>query len=136
LLLGDNVVCLVWQGSRGGAGHKIRKTINTRVKDAVTAIALCHNVTPVTDSEQEKEQEHGNISLNNNNNNDDDHQHEDEETHARGKVTYQASSPDEIALVKFAESVHLTLHARDVNLITLQNPLNELEVRHTHAVAD
>ncbi|KAI0282657.1 hypothetical protein BC826DRAFT_1064313, partial [Russula brevipes] len=44
-----------------------------RVRDVVLSLALCHNVTPVT--------------------NDD------------GSVTYQASSPDEVAIVKWTESV-------------------------------
>lgn len=41
--------------------------------------------------------------------------------------TYQASSPDEIALVKFAESINLILEARDINSITLKTPTNHLE---------
>eukprot|EP01114_Cavostelium_apophysatum_P015341 TRINITY_DN4154_c0_g1_i1.p1 TRINITY_DN4154_c0_g1~~TRINITY_DN4154_c0_g1_i1.p1 ORF type:complete len:1093 (+),score=239.76 TRINITY_DN4154_c0_g1_i1:78-3356(+) len=75
---------------------KIRKTITTRARDALKAIALCHNVTPVNDTETKK-------------------------------VSYQASSPDEIALVKFAESVNLKLAQRDVATITLENPFQQLE---------
>lgn len=44
------------------------------VRDFITALAVCHNVTPSIDN---------------------------------GKKVYQASSPDEIALVKIAESVNL-----------------------------
>ncbi|KAK9470316.1 uncharacterized protein V1510DRAFT_286108 [Dipodascopsis tothii] len=51
-----------------------------RVRDLVTALAICHNVTPISD-------ETGN--------------------------SYQASSPDEIAIVKWTESVGLTLARRD-----------------------
>jgi phospholipid-translocating ATPase len=51
-------------------------------------------------------------------------------TDKSGKKSYQAASPDEIALVKFSESVKLTLSNRDINLITLQNPLEVLEVLH------
>ncbi|SCU78365.1 LADA_0A05292g1_1 [Lachancea dasiensis] len=36
-----------------------------------------------------------------------------------GELTYQASSPDEIAIVKFSESVGLTLFKRDRNSMTL-----------------
>jgi magnesium-transporting ATPase (P-type) len=36
---------------------------------------------------------------------------------------FQASSPDEVALVKFARSVGLSLVARDLRTITLRNPL-------------
>lgn len=43
------------------------------------------------------------------------------------KVTYQASSPDEVALVKFTESINLTLVYRDVSTIKLRNPQGEIE---------
>ncbi|WFD36197.1 P-type phospholipid transporter [Malassezia cuniculi] len=39
-----------------------------------------------------------------------------------GTVSYQASSPDEVALVRWTESVGLTLIARDQQTITLQTP--------------
>ncbi|KAI0255451.1 protein transporter [Lactifluus subvellereus] len=54
-----------------------RRDMSARVHDVVLSLALCHNVTPVT--------------------NDD------------GTVTYQASSPDEVAIVKWTSSVGLTL---------------------------
>lgn len=41
-------------------------------------------------------------------------------------INYQASSPDEIALVKWSESVGLTLIDRDTTSITLRNPLGVL----------
>jgi phospholipid-translocating ATPase len=44
-----------------------------------------------------------------------------------GTVSYQASSPDEVALVKFTESVGLTLYSRSLTTMTLKNPLNEYE---------
>ncbi|CAE6437407.1 unnamed protein product [Rhizoctonia solani] len=67
-----------------------RRDISSRVRDVVLALALCHNVTPVT--------------------NDD------------GTVTYQASSPDEVAIVKWTESVGLTLTSRTRTQIELQAP--------------
>ncbi|KAG8733388.1 putative aminophospholipid-translocase [Ceratobasidium sp. 423] len=67
-----------------------RRDISSRVRDVVLALALCHNVTPVT--------------------NDD------------GTVTYQASSPDEVAIVKWTESVGLTLTSRTRTQIELQTP--------------
>ncbi|TCD66254.1 putative aminophospholipid-translocase [Steccherinum ochraceum] len=67
-----------------------RRDMSSRVHDAVLSLALCHNVTPVT--------------------NDD------------GSVTYQASSPDEVAIVKWTESVGLTLTSRDRTRIELQIP--------------
>ena len=38
------------------------------------------------------------------------------------KINYQASSPDEIALVSWTESVGLTLMDRDTTSLTLRNP--------------
>ncbi|KAL5520334.1 hypothetical protein ACEPAG_9548 [Sanghuangporus baumii] len=67
-----------------------RRDMSSRVKDVVVSLALCHNVTPVT--------------------NDD------------GTVTYQASSPDEVAIVKWTETVGLTLIFRDRTRMTLQTP--------------
>ncbi|KAF8591735.1 phospholipid-translocating P-type ATPase [Ramaria rubella] len=65
-----------------------RRDMSSRVRDVVLSLALCHNVTPVT--------------------NDD------------GTVTYQASSPDEVAIVKWTESVGLTLVFRDRQRMELQ----------------
>eukprot|EP01130_Rhizamoeba_saxonica_P001854 TRINITY_DN11681_c0_g1_i1.p1 TRINITY_DN11681_c0_g1~~TRINITY_DN11681_c0_g1_i1.p1 ORF type:complete len:1068 (-),score=186.53 TRINITY_DN11681_c0_g1_i1:43-3246(-) len=43
-------------------------------------------------------------------------------------ITYQASSPDEVALVKFTESIGLTLWHRDLHSMTLKTPLgNEVQ---------
>ncbi len=50
------------------------------VKDLMTSLILCHNVTPVFDDD--------------------------------GKRSFQASSPDEIALVEFSESVGMILKQR------------------------
>ena len=69
---------------------KGKKTAAGKISLCVHALALCHNVTPVTDSET-------------------------------GENTYQASSPDEIALVKFTEKVGLRLFQRDLHSITLKN---------------
>ncbi|KIM81989.1 hypothetical protein PILCRDRAFT_97552 [Piloderma croceum F 1598] len=67
-----------------------RRDMSARVRDVVLSLALCHNVTPVT--------------------NDD------------GTITYQASSPDEVAIVKWTESIGLTLVFRDRTRIELQTP--------------
>ncbi|KAJ3496713.1 hypothetical protein NLG97_g2454 [Lecanicillium saksenae] len=69
---------------------RTRREIGTRVRDVVLALALCHNVTPTTDEEDGKE-----------------------------VTSYQASSPDEIAIVKWAESVGLKLASRDRKSMTL-----------------
>ncbi|TIB78805.1 hypothetical protein E3Q23_00632 [Wallemia mellicola] len=43
-----------------------------------------------------------------------------------GSVSYQASSPDEVAIVNWTESVGMTLVQRDRNQITLRTPSNAL----------
>lgn len=75
-----------------GRSHDMQSML---VKQMIQALALCHNVTPVTDDE--------------------------------GKREYQASSPDEIALVKFSEKVGLTLVDREHTSITVRGPTGELE---------
>lgn len=37
------------------AGSKFRRSENTRIKDAVQALALCHNVTPVYETNETSE---------------------------------------------------------------------------------
>ncbi|PFH63077.1 hypothetical protein XA68_18214 [Ophiocordyceps unilateralis] len=71
---------------------RTRRDIASRVRDVVLALALCHNVTPTVDSED-----------------------------GRQVTSYQASSPDEIAIVKWAESVGLRLASRDRKSMTLQS---------------
>jgi len=62
---------------------KVKRTVVTRVCDAVKAIAVCHNVTPVyeggSDVSESSEQSDTEV---------------DQQT--QQKVSYQASSPDEV----------------------------------------
>lgn len=69
-----------------------RREIGSRVRDVVLALALCHNVTPTTSTEPGDD-----------------------------SVSYQASSPDEIAIVRWTESVGLRLAARDRHSMTLES---------------
>ena len=62
------------------------------VRDTITALAVCHNVTPVYPDE-----------------------------HDKTIREFQASSPDEIALVRFADSLGMKLIERDQNLIKIAN---------------
>lgn len=78
--------------SAGTSTTRTRREIGSRVRDLVLALALCHNVTPSTE----------------------DHE-------GQSVTTYQASSPDEIAIVRWAESVGLRLLHRDRHTITLQS---------------
>ncbi|XP_012936830.1 probable phospholipid-transporting ATPase IIB isoform X3 [Aplysia californica] len=89
----------------------VRRSVLTRVVEAVRAIALCHNVTPVYE-----ESSNGDVKS--------DDTEADQQLKQR--VSYQASSPDEIALVTWSESVNLTLVKRDLNSITLRTPTGAL----------
>ncbi|XP_036177191.1 probable phospholipid-transporting ATPase IIB isoform X2 [Myotis myotis] len=90
------------------SGPKVRKSVSSRVHEAVTAIALCHNVTPVYESRAgvTGETEYAEV----------DQDFSDENR------TYQASSPDEVALVQWTESVGLTLVNRDLTSMQLRTP--------------
>ncbi|KAL2871357.1 aminophospholipid-translocating P4-type ATPase NEO1 [Aspergillus lucknowensis] len=71
---------------------RTRREIGSRVRDIVLALALCHNVTPTVDEEDGV------------------------------KVTsYQASSPDEIAIVRYTEEVGLKVSYRDRQTIVLES---------------
>ncbi|KAF2156085.1 phospholipid-translocating P-type ATPase [Myriangium duriaei CBS 260.36] len=72
-------------------GTRTRREIGSRVRDLVLALALCHNVTPTQ-----------------------------EEVDGKTVTSYQASSPDEIAIVRWTEQVGLCLLHRDRKTITLQ----------------
>ncbi|XP_014260089.1 probable phospholipid-transporting ATPase IIB isoform X2 [Cimex lectularius] len=113
--------------------YKSNKGVNSRRKepaiknlgqinvyDCVHAIALCHNVTPVFDNgdsdvpksplESQSEADKAYWEMRN------------------PCVSYQASSPDEIALVKWTEEVGLAVTKRDISSITLRTPLNTFKV--------
>jgi phospholipid-translocating ATPase len=77
--------------STGASTTRTRREIGSRVRDLVLALALCHNVTPTTEGDN-----------------------------GHNFTTYQASSPDEIAIVRWTESVGLRLMHRDRHSITLQ----------------
>lgn len=64
----------------------LRRDQSCVIRDLVTALALCHNVTPTFPNPENK-----------------------------NVVEYQASSPDEVALVKFAETLEMRLLDRDQN---------------------
>ncbi|KAK2048856.1 phospholipid-translocating P-type ATPase [Colletotrichum somersetense] len=78
---------------------RTRREIGSRVRDVVLALALCHNVTPTTEDEDGKT-----------------------------VVSYQASSPDEIAIVRWTESVGLRLAYRDRTSMVLELTENGREI--------
>ncbi|CAG14627.1 unnamed protein product, partial [Tetraodon nigroviridis] len=63
-------------------GPKVRKTVSSRIQEAVKAIALCHNVTPV-------------YELHTSGNGETESTEADQEFRDENR-TYQASSPDEV----------------------------------------
>ena len=75
---------------------RTRREIGSRVRELVLALATCHNVTPSV-----------------------------ERSDNHSVTSYQASSPDEIAIVRWTESVGLKLLHRDRKLITLQSTTSD-----------
>uniref|UniRef100_A0A8C3YEE7 Phospholipid-transporting ATPase n=1 Tax=Catagonus wagneri TaxID=51154 RepID=A0A8C3YEE7_9CETA len=87
---------------------RVRRTMSSRVHEAVKAIALCHNVTPVYESNGVTDQA------------------EAEKQYEDSCRVYQASSPDEVALVQWTESVGLTLVGRDQSSMQLRTPGDQI----------
>ena len=76
---------------------KFRRQRNKIIRDSITSMVLCNNVTPVFEEDDDK------------------------------KVSYQASSPDEVALVKFAETVNMRLIYRSDKEIKIKNANDFIE---------
>ena len=76
---------------------KLRRSRNKMIKDTITSMLLCNNVTPIISNE--------NPDI----------------------ITYQASSPDEIALVKFAEKLNMKLIYRTDKEIKIKNISGTIE---------
>lgn len=91
----DNVV-------RSSSGYSLGRDVakgrraQKQVQEALLAVALAHNVTPVEEA---------------------------------GQRTLQAASPDEVALVTFAESVGIILKERSMNRVFLKVP-GDMELRY------
>ncbi|XP_021914098.1 probable phospholipid-transporting ATPase IIB isoform X4 [Zootermopsis nevadensis] len=109
------------------SGSKVRRSEVTRVQEAVKAIALCHNVTPVyEESSHQESREEGQVrgdcdespvSIESRTEADQHYWKPRKET-----CVYQASSPDEVALVKWTEEVGLALVRRDLSSMQLRTP--------------
>ena len=85
------------QHSNRKRNKRIRRTRNKIIRDTIASMVLCNNVTPI-------------LSENDPNN-----------------VSYQASSPDEVALVKFAEKLNMRLIQRTDKEIKIKNASNTIE---------
>ena len=85
-----------------------RQTLQVKLASAVEAIALCHNVTPLyEDAAAERSTESDDT---------------ESTSQQRQTISYQAASPDEVALVAWSETVGVTLLARDLTTMTLRLP--------------
>ena len=76
---------------------RIRRQRNKIIRDTITSMVLCNNVTPVMDDQDET------------------------------KITYQASSPDEVALVKFAETLKMRLIHRTDKELKIKDSADKIE---------
>ncbi|XP_042095390.1 probable phospholipid-transporting ATPase IIB isoform X3 [Ovis aries] len=90
---------------------KVRRSVSSRVHEAVKAVALCHNVTPVYEARGAA----GETEV-----------AEADQDFSDDNRTYQASSPDEVALVQWTESVGLTLVSRDLTSMQLRTPSGQI----------
>lgn len=100
--------------SAGGAvgppqGARVRRSMSSRVQEAVRAIALCHNVTPVYEESEAAGEEDALAA-----------------GQPHGRPVYQASSPDEVALVTWTESVGLELVFRDLSTMKVRTPHGQI----------
>lgn len=98
---------------------KIRRSEHTRLLEAVKAIALCHNVTPVYENST-REPVMKRSSLFNLDG------LTDQAFTGHRNITYQASSPDEVALVKWTETIGLTVINRTLSSIELLTPTKDV----------
>lgn len=127
---GDQINSGVSGAVEGSRRKKKKRDIGNNVRDLITAFAICNNVTPVMDDpdivkaldiqrEQRKSMDnqfskldlgssipkrHGTMAVS-----------------AETKMILQASSPDEIALVKYANSIGMELVERDRTSVQLKN---------------
>ncbi|KAH8412310.1 hypothetical protein KR009_001150 [Drosophila setifemur] len=102
------------------AGNRMRRPEGWREWEAVRALALCHNVTPVSDDEDNRSVSTASTVTGGNNSPTKSVINIEAPGSTDTEHQYQAASPDEIALVKWTEQVGLTLIARDLNSMTLQ----------------
>ncbi|XP_064017317.1 probable phospholipid-transporting ATPase IIB isoform X3 [Pogoniulus pusillus] len=96
---------------RAQAAPKVRRSVSSRVQEAVKALALCHNVTPVYEGRAGAA---------------DTEDAEVDQDFSDDSRAYQASSPDEVALVQWTESVGLTLVSRDLTSMQLKTPAGHI----------
>jgi phospholipid-translocating ATPase len=85
---------------------KTKKSLEKTLLESITALTLCNNVTPI---EEESSESFQRDNLN------------------PTEITYQASSPDELALVDFAKQIKMILFFRDDSVIKFKTPTGRVE---------
>ncbi|XP_058981226.1 probable phospholipid-transporting ATPase IIB isoform X2 [Musca domestica] len=102
--------------------NRMRRPEGWREWEAVKALALCHNVTPVTDEDDNRSVSTSSTFTSGGGGSSSPTKYviNMDVASSTNEHQYQASSPDEIALVKWTEQVGLTLIARDITSMTLQ----------------
>ncbi|XP_013099837.2 probable phospholipid-transporting ATPase IIA isoform X1 [Stomoxys calcitrans] len=100
--------------------NRLRRPEGWREWEAVKALALCHNVTPVTDEDDNRSVSTSSTFTSGGGSASPTKSVINMDVAQTNEHQYQASSPDEIALVKWTEQVGLTLIARDITSMTLQ----------------
>ena len=127
---------------RSSVSAAFRKSDSERVRDAVWSIALCHNVTPVYDATNAPQPEEIIIDRQPREHRDCTDRSSFSSTSYRHRpseydnielgdpqtVVYQASSPDEVALVEWTAKMGLRLISRDIHRIKLETPQDEILV--------
>ncbi|XP_036321777.1 probable phospholipid-transporting ATPase IIA isoform X2 [Rhagoletis pomonella] len=102
------------------SGNRMRHPEGWREWEAVKALALCHNVTPITDEDDNKSVSTSSTYTSSAGGSTSPTKSVINVESSATEHQYQASSPDEIALVKWTAEVGLTLIGRDINSMTLQ----------------
>jgi len=94
----------------------------TQTLKSVKAIAICHNVTPVLDDLVDLlEDDFDRVTISTDDGVSKFESSSPNDQILLNKMSYQASSPDEIALVKWTEQVGLCLTKRTIDYMTLTN---------------
>ena len=94
-------VSVISTSSESKKKKRVHRHRNKLIRDTITAMCLCNNVTPVIDDNDPN------------------------------NITYQASSPDEVALVKFAVTLNMRLVGRTdkaINILDANDVNEEFEV--------
>lgn len=124
-------------GGGGGGGGRGRRDMSSRVRDVVQSLALCHNVTPVWDDAEPSSSsgsgapEDGNEAsgggagvggplIPGTDGTGNENVGQTKMKYPKGTPTYQASSPDEVAIVSWTEEIGLALVYRDRGRIVLR----------------